>query len=359
MEYSKVFKTLNMESKFKKLRIGEILNRKKPMDLQNLIAGLFLNNQGLFMNKYPKRVGQYCLYKEIEKVGSKKDFSICIYKDKYGKKVFAKAWNGKQKDFRYNTLINEIRACHTLNKVKNRMNANEAFNRLHVNIPRLLDVYESKNQLIVFFSFEKGELATLTNTNTKIDAYLRSVEFLVKLGQAMTTKEKTVFSNRNLASYIFLYPLFLIKSITNFPEHSWTLLRGVPIVAKAFYFLSLEQETVLAHRDLHFNNMLVDGKTIVLIDFQYMVFTELVSDFAATYRHKWNNDNSDKLLYKTIMKRINYRKNFEAVFVGLLLCSATHGLIDKSFSNATTKKWLDLIKLTIKNKNKINYRFAI
>jgi hypothetical protein len=346
-----------MNVKLNKVKINQFIEEKKPMDLMRLLVAFFANDKKQNRNyDFPSTIGDYKIVREIPKIGSKKDFSISIFKRKDGQKAFTKAWYGNKRDYKYYTLVNEIRAYYLLNQIITRLNNKLPQEFSDVVIPRLLDVYEGKDSLVVFLSFEDGQLASDFESDVKITAYIKIVKYLKFLGNQMSDDERKLFSRRDPISYLLLYPLLLIKSILNFPSKSGILLMAVPAFLKSIFYLLQESESVLAHRDLHFSNILISKKSIVLVDLQYMVFTEIIYEFVTTLRYRWGIDGFEKPFMSKTQKFFEGRMHFFEIFNGLIVNSVTHGLTDKTFTDEKITRWTNLLKVV--NTNYLGIRKA-
>ena len=317
--------------------------------LYSALAGIFVKETS---NPLPNRIGSYEFKKNVEKIGTKAPFSLAVYQNSKGKKVFAKIWNGNIKDFNYYTFQNEITMYKILNKVTKRVGNSIPEKLKKMYIPILIKKVQKENSLIAISEFVPGTVAKKLPTKKKLQIYLKTTEFIKFLGNQMTDKEKSLVSQRNVSHYVFLYPLLLAKAIFTHPRAAGLLVRAMPYFVRAIPAL-LREPVVLVHRDLHFRNILVAKNRINLIDLQYCVFTQAIYELITTLRYRWNEDGFPRLLLREIKKQYSQSPEFEVLFKGLSINSLTHGLTDNNFTKAKIDNWIDFLKFISQPKLKL------
>lgn len=319
------------------------LVKKSPMSLLNL---LLTKRNDTKVRTYPEKVGDYAFVKTLRKIGSKKEFTTGIYKDKSGKLVFMKSCQANSSSFAYKGLLNEVRAYIVIQKVLSRIRKRMPRDIQKVEIPELLDLIEHEGYLYLFLEFKKGALASTKTHDEKIDSYFLVTKFLEFIGKHMTSTEKKAFARRTTYQYAFLFPVLLILAIKNNPRQAKILIGGVSKFLTALVLLQRESHFSLIHRDLHFNNILINRNKVILIDFQLMVWGEILTEFATTLRYRWGIDGFENPFLLAIQNEFSDRNNFNKIFEGLLSNSVIHGLIDSSFPEQTKKRWLNLLQYT-------------
>lgn len=298
-------------------------------------------------HKFPTRIGEFCLIKTIEKIGSVAPFGLALYKNQKGNKAFAKIWTGKVKDFNYHTLQNEIAMYEIFNKIIRRTGNDmpKKFNRMSV--PKLIKKVETANSMIILIEFVPGQVSTSLTAQRKLKLYVKTSEFIKFLGSQMTEGEKRFVSKRNVLHYVLLYPALLLKAIITYPHAAPLLIKGIPEFVKCIPTLS-KQRLVLVHRDLHFRNILISKKRIFLIDLQLCVFTLPIYEMITTLRYRWEDKELRALLLSEIKKEYGHIKNFERLFRGLSVNSLTHGLTNGEFKKEKIDYWIDFLKFVLK-----------
>src|SRR3989344_9406339 len=110
------------------------MENKQYFNLTKLLTlsflGSILNALCFSKNKdLPYKIGDYILQSNFQKIGTKKNYLLGIYKNSKNQKAFAKMWSGRFKDFNYCSLKNEIQATKTLDS---------AFKRSRKYLPKTL-----------------------------------------------------------------------------------------------------------------------------------------------------------------------------------------------------------------------------
>lgn len=306
--------------------------------------------------KLPLFIREYEFFKELPKKGTKYDFRIALYKNPVGKTVFVKYWKGPENDFRYLTFLNEIRAYQTLSNVYKRQKNNLPAHISRVNIPKYIGVIKGLDYTALITEFVPGKMASEYSIEEKINAYLKSSQFIEFLGKKMTRSEKTKFGSRNAYHYITMYPVFLLLSMINFPEYSKYLLKGMLTFARGIAYLTKEEQLILTHRDLHFNNLLIYNSKIYVIDLQYVIFAHRINEYVTTLRYRWGMDGMEKYFVPQIAGYIQKRYAFEKIFNGMMVNSVTQGLTDKSYKGERSKRWIELLKIAASNATIYSYK---
>ncbi|OGD93457.1 hypothetical protein A2697_00580 [Candidatus Curtissbacteria bacterium RIFCSPHIGHO2_01_FULL_41_44] len=316
--------------------------------LTNSLIGRILNF--FYKNthsKLPAIVGDYCFVSNFEKIGSKKDFVLGIYKNSKGQKAFAKMWTANYKDFSYYSLKNEIQVTKILNSVirKTRKILPEGLKRM--NMPKLISSQEKRNYLIMLTEYIQGQEAMVLTNEKKIDVYFKTMEFVQFLGTKLTSKQKSFISKRTPFNFALLYPMLVAKAVISHPRASLYILMGIPTFLRCLPALFKEKKLVLNHRDLHFKNILITKNSDFVIDLQLCVLTHPIHDFTTTLRYRWKEDDFYLKLLKEIIRRHQGSEYFESLFKGLSINSATHGLTDKSFPKRKIDFHIDYLKYAI------------
>lgn len=299
------------------------------------------------IHKFPPRIGEFRLVKDVEKIGSVAPFGLALYKNQKGDKAFAKMWKGKIKDFNYYTLQNEITMYKIFNKITKRIGKSMPKKFKQIYIPGLIKKIESANSMIVLLEFVPGQVSTSLSPQKKLQVYTKTAEFIKFLGSQMTEEEKETVSKRNSLHYILLYPVLLTKAILTHPRAAPLLIKGIPEFIKCIPPL-FKQKPVLVHRDLHFRNILVKKKHTFLIDLQLCVFTLPIYEMITTLRYRWEDKELRALLLSEIKRQYGHIKNFERLFRGLSINSLTHGLTNGDFKKEKINYWIDFLKFVLK-----------
>lgn len=299
------------------------------------------------ITKLPQKVGKYELISSLKKIGTIKPFKLGIYKDAFGNKAVAKFWYGKYKDFNYYALNNELVLYQILTRVIKRLGNNIPAEYKNIKLPKIVLKNESKNQRVILVEYVDGDVSVGLTSQQKIKLYFKVVDFLNYLGTRLTQNERRSISKRNAKNYILLYPFLLVKALLTHPRATLPLLKGIPIFIKSIPILLTEDTNPLVHRDLHFRNILVNGKKIYLIDLQLCALTLKLHENITTLRYLWKEGDFYKYLLKEIDKRYSKNENFKKLFRGLAVNSGTHGLTGSEFTKGKIDLFIDFLNFGI------------
>lgn len=300
----------------------------------------------------PSVVGEYQYTSEFQKVGTAQDFALGVYQNKKGQKAIGKMWSGDFKNFAYYSLQNEVKMYLLLNEAKERVNKNgkktEAFKDCY--IPQLLNWQETPTSLFLLLEFVEGTMANDLSTAKKLPAYWALTDYVSYLGTNLTTTEKKLIPSRSALSYCAMYPLLLCKACLTHTRAIPTLLKGVPVFIKSIPALFATKDVALIHRDLHFKNILISPKRMTLIDLQLCVQTIKLYEMVMTLRYRWKEDDLHQKLLVDVLERYKNQPNFETLFRGLAVFSATHGLTGSHFPKQKISYWIDFCRFATEDK---------
>lgn len=344
---------------FTKNTIMSINNSKLNQNSYNLfpllISGLIFFLKKPFMKnnpiKFPKSIGEYEFESKITKINLWNSYLLGIYRNPKGGKAIFKMKDARIKDYSYYSLRNEIVLYEILNEVISRLSLPKRFNDIY--IPKKIDVVDDKNVLGILIEYVVGSTARKLSAHRKIQAYFKIVDFLNFLGDHITNDEKKRISKRGPLHYILIYPFLVIKAIFTYPRSAVYILSGIPLFLSAFFYMLQDRKITLIHRDIHFENILISNKKLILIDLEQCVLTDPLYEVVTTLRYCWkNNDDFYLLLLNRIFQKYSYRKNFGLLFRGLIVNSATHGLTG-NFPKEMIDSWINFLKYGVAHKKSV------
>lgn len=276
------------------------------------------------------------------------DISVGMYKNTKGKKILVKIWHGVSKDYYYYTFINEIRTYLVINSVINRIQKSLPVNLKNVSIPNIIFVGKTGNQVIVAREYKNGTPAFYKSSNEKLVSYFKCIDFLSFIGKSMNQQEKNLITRRAATFYIFCYPIIFIKAIITYPENYKLFVQSIVPFIQSMLHLPADFKETLAHRDLHFKNIILSKKSVSIVDLQYCAFTDFLHELATTLRYRWKVDDFQNLFLKEIAKRYGNRKYFKAIFRGFIINSVIHGFTNKRIPKEKTDRWISLLEVMIR-----------
>lgn len=311
---------------------------KQTLSLQKLLLGYIATPSNKILRKmrlkkqgnlFPSTISDY---KFVKKTSSTyHNFQIALYKNKKGKRAIAKAWSGYIKDYEYFTLENEVNLYKIFTSVFVRVGKKNPSNIKNVTFPKLIDVYQDEKSLILLIEYIKGKSGLNMNTEKKYEIYYKVVEYLRFLGNNMNADEKQQVGKRSLSSMVFLYPAIVLAALCTNTGAWRKIMQSIPRFIQALPSALSSYENQLIHRDFHFDNVILNGRKIYVIDFQFSLFSLWLVDVATMLRFVWK----DKKFVLKILNdsNINISKlNRNNLFWLLSMHSATHGLTDKTLS---------------------------
>jgi hypothetical protein len=316
-----------------------------------LLINMFDKLQHIFSTPYsrslPKRVNEFVLQKELEKIGTAHAYHLAKYKTAGGEYAFAKMWIGRYKNFSYFSLKNELQMYVLLTKTQKRLKKTmpDRFKKCY--IPELLEWKESGNSLIMFTEYVEGKIANDTTTDGKLKAYWLLTDYISFLGENMTNEEKSQIPHRGFWSFVFLYPLLVVAVCFAHPELIGLILQGIPVFARSLSTLAGNSNQTLIHRDLHFKNILVERTRYTLIDLQLCARTYKLYEYVTTLRYRWGEDDLHQKLLTEVREKLQTSPDFRSMFKGLGVFSATHGLTGTHFPKQKIEFWKNFLQFSI------------
>lgn len=332
---------------------------KNPLGLLTVVYANLINifhKFGRVNNKdvLPLEVGNY---KRVEIYESKDKINthlIGIYQNSKGKKALAKMWNGTFRDYDYFRLVNEANLYSILNKAISRVSKTKFKNMHEIGVPKLIAKYENDKSLLILMEYIDGKTAEDLSIEEKLDIYFQMISYLKYLGGLLTSEEKSYISTRSNLSYIFLYPILLLKAILTYPNLTKQFLKGLPLFTKSIPLILSSNESGLVSRDLHFGNILMSKNKIYLIDLEYCVFTNFFYELVITLNRVWGEDNFCIELIKSMKKEYKNNKHVETLFKGLAVIYVTHKLSANNFSKYYQDKFAEFLNFVVDDNSSLN-----
>jgi serine/threonine protein kinase len=319
------------------------------LSIQNLVLSYPMNFISSIMNKnkgnIPEIIDNYKFVKLLQ-LEKDSDIAVALYKDKNNKKVVAKIWTGQYKNYSRLTLTNEARVYESLNKATARLKNTIPVEFKKIRIPKLIKVIDDKNSLIILVEWIEGKPSSKVDFNKRLDAYFEVNNYFEYLGNHMNAHEKAFISSRNSYSYFLLYPFLLCKAVIVNSNSFIDLIKGLIIFIKFIPTLIKSKKLSLVHRDLHFDNILINGKNIYVIDLQFCAFTYRTYELVTTLRNTWGNNKIHNYLFDKINE--NYKNTATAKLIKpLIIISATHALSDYDFSRRRINDFKDYLRFGV------------
>ncbi len=264
----------------------------------------------------PAKVGKYQLVKPLVQVVQESLASGYVY-GMYvhnGKKAIGKVWNGSWRNAQYWRLHNEIQVARELSAMH--------FDHQSVRIPALLSSQESPTQLVQLQEFVAVSNNNKRHTGLELSTDLtQAMEFLRHVSERMSEASKHRLDQRSGAELCLLFPLMWLRAMVTHPGKRTELLRAFFQFYKRASQLVRVPATVLAHRDLHAENMLRTRGQLYLIDFGFAAVTVPEYDLICTAILHWNDTRLRNKLLSDIAHRIDSSQQRQTVQAVGMYCA--------------------------------------
>ena len=312
------------------------------------VIGLFSFIKNLFIKhgpiQFPKKIGDYRFDSEISGVKLWNSYILGIYRNSKGSKAIFKMKDARIKDLHYYSLKNEIAIYDILNKATSRFSSSTPKKFHGICFPNKIAVKDTQDILGILIEYIEGKRVSELSPRKKVEIYFDIIEFLGYIDNHLTDKERGRISRRGPVHYLILFPFLAIKAILTYPRSAIFVLSGIPFFLAAIFVMLRDRKIALIHRDIHFENILISNKKLVLIDLEQCVLTDPFYEAVTTLRYYWKKDNFYLLLLDSVLQKYSFRKNFRLLFKGLIVNSATHGLTGKKFPKEMIDSWIDFLK---------------
>lgn len=263
---------------------------------------------------FPKKIGQYSYVERLKGMAEKSQYSFAIYKNGNSTAI-CKLWtsgNGNTQNRQW--LVNEINSYLTIDAIIEL----SGIDHLEVDVPALIDYHIEDKKTYILLEKVSGTLASELPAEKAVAIYKKALEFFDKINDNLTDNYFNMKTRSNLKIVVLFYVYALIALIKNL-NHGVAILRAMFTFLLSIPQLLTHNKFSFVHRDLGgFNNILVNKKTIHIIDFQISVLTHPLVEVANIISTKWSDQkfikafSTDKL-FKNIL--ISEEKNILKAFL--------------------------------------------
>lgn len=269
---------------------------------------------------FPKEIKGFYFVKEIFKKRIHRPYKFAVYKNKSGKKVIAKAWIGKQKNFDYYSLLNEKNVYKELNNIYKAKRVKIPDNYKKIYIPKLVDFIQDNNKLMLLIEMVNYQRIDRLSIKRRIEIYETLISYFNFIGKVLIKKKNISLTRRSIHSFIFLLPFITTKAMVRYPKL-------VPILAKSFthfmllsYKLFKERDLTFIHKSLQVSNILSDGKKINIVDFQLSLIGHPILELAqliifSRYDKRFIKEFYNSNLMKKILQNKRSLLTYEALSI--------------------------------------------
>ncbi|RJR16488.1 glycosyltransferase [Candidatus Microgenomates bacterium] len=238
---------------------------QKPSTLKAIYLSILANvtKPQTQVQQSTAEIFDYHLQKQLSKKSKLNNFAIGIY-TKSGKDFFVKTWHKKSRDLSFYSAVNEFRVGRILFQKFAQFN-------LEVRVPQPVEIVIQANGAYSFvYQYVQGKSLAAYSQTTRQDYLQKIITALEKISNHLSASEKKSFNQRGLLFYVISLPLLTLFAIRINPSQWLVLTRAC---LRCLTHIRPSKEKILAHRDLHPNNVKIKGDTVYLLDSEDMVLT--------------------------------------------------------------------------------------
>src|SRR3989344_4741904 len=151
----------------------------------------------------PQKLGNYLFHSRIEKDNPYKSFGTGIYV-KSGKKYFVKIWKGRQKDFKYYSLMNEYFISKALNRRSLRRK------NLFIYVPNVVEYFHTDEMFAVVFKYIEGKTLSKYPYSTQGKFLSKVLLNLGDLSKKILKEDRKNIKKTTAIDYILTFHAFIV-----------------------------------------------------------------------------------------------------------------------------------------------------
>lgn len=229
-----------------------------------------------------------------------------IFQVKDGEKVLVKNLHYRFKNLAYRQLLNEAGMFKLLNKVKLKKCGPYSFQ-----FPKIYEILVCENNIIFARQYQTGNKLSEHSKHDKVKLINQLLIFFCKLYDDINIECIKHLPKRGYLYVVLTFPYYvasaLLKNLKQ-RELIWSLSK---IFIKNLGNLELfNRKLLLAHRDLHSKNIIIQNNNVFIIDPEISVLAEELTDLAITARAYFDELGPDHIS-KLLSLRIKNKKQLE------------------------------------------------
>jgi tRNA A-37 threonylcarbamoyl transferase component Bud32 len=256
-------------------------------DTQFLTTPQFLKGQLLGLIKRPTQstfdfpdIPHYTLVKKLKKQTDSFHNSVGLYADAKGRKVIIKHLWRNNNSIAYYEFLNEINMLKFLNSLTENLEI-----KTQMRFPKLIETQSNNSEVYFVMEYIKGDLLRTKRKDEIRDILIACLDFLAELTAHIPDEIISQLPKRTIWIQHFSLPIYFLKAVFAKPRNCIVYLQTLCY----YYWFALQAigqrtEYNLSHKDLHQDNVIIDGKKIIIIDPQVAVLAEKYTDLAIIAR---------------------------------------------------------------------------
>jgi thiamine kinase-like enzyme len=289
---------------------------------------------------FPYHVGKYTYASAVNVLPSRnKTYLFALYKDASGHKALAKVWFGLQKDNAYRELKKEAMVLKALQNVP-------AYSGYGVTLRTLAYIghQESTGTFLLLTKLEKGKtLSTLPESIYTGSVFIAADVYLKELQSRLDPWVLSLLPKRTIRTMMLLYPVVFLRACTVHPDLFKPLLVSAFVAFRQFFKVFLYTKTSISHKDLHAKNILVQGKSYILTDFQHIALAPRPYDLVTALLGSWHHKTVRTDIQKQLSMYPGEVVRFLTIYIATLYVTGNNFSRRKYINYRETLKWISHI----------------
>lgn len=288
---------------------NQIKMEKHFLTNKRVIKGKFYNYLELLFFKMKKRsfsnLKNYKYIKSFNKYSDNKfSNNVSLYKDLSQKMVVIRRFYYFFKNLKYEQILNEYNMMRLLEHIKTRQE-----NEYQISFPRMISFTDINNEIMMVREYLEGNQLRNKERSIKIKSIKVILNHFLLLTEKISKEEKKILPTRTAWYTFSSFPIALFRATIKNPYNILLYLKLFIIFYFQFLGSHRKQHYVLAHRDLHSNNILIKGHKIQILDSEIMVLAEQETDIAIISRC-YSDEVNQETISNLIATHINDKKRF-------------------------------------------------
>ncbi len=250
-------------------------------------------------------------YKLIKWVRSQEgaDLTSVGFFIKNEKKVVIKVVRYKYKNLLYEQLINEKNMLSLMSDLSRKIKSG----KINLVFPKVYGLISMPNQLALVTQFLSADSLKSKSSVRKIEILEQILSSFRKMSDLIDEDMLNKLPKRSCIQLLILFPIYLLKVIFADFKNIRIYLSLFFIFYKNYLRISnFNMKYILAHKDLHSENILINKNKVIIIDPEICVLADPNTDIAhiARYFSKELTDAEINNLLQVLLKSDNDKKNF-------------------------------------------------
>lgn len=284
-------------------------------------------NSGYVFPRYPG----YSWLAAVQVPNRENSNSLGVYQNKQGRKTIIKSLNYQTRNLAFEQFINEINVLRVMGRLFSGKAADSSA-EYQVSVPVFYEVLEQKHQIAFVREFVEGKLLAEAPVQVKFEVLRHCLKFFSVFPRDDRRERYHTSAARPPLLMLLTFPFYWFAAVCKAPRRLGFYLRLAVIYYQKFSWQSIRHPRyVLAHKDLHSQNIILHTGRIVILDPQVAVYSEEGTDLAISarlYHQELGGENIAKLLQEFLFNNEQRDK-----FVRLTLFFAFQSLVfDKRLS---------------------------